>query len=577
MKAIFKKVLSSTLAAAMLFGTAQLGANSDFTIKASAEENTSYTFDEESGTLTMLNDVLDWDNEEALELIAKAKTVYIGKDIKNTDVFFTNNVTGFEIDPENENFCIYDKALYTSDKSRMVAYPCGSDDVDIVLPKECTEISEYCFKDWKHYCEFGESITGLALPVRNDYSLYITDKNQAEALSDYLVASIIYPFSNIYLDKTQTEIDEWQYDDFSAVDFYRSAAGYMLITYLSHRYDSEKMDIIETESSTLFEYGMPFTKEECETYKELLQNMDCWDYTEPTADEFYERYSTDNFEEEFKLWTDCLKRAHDYATETFENYDVFKPISEYNGGICGDNAEWKYDSTTNTLKISGSGSVKDNYSGWDLFRDSITSVEFGNGITSIGANAFEGCSSISDVYIAADNLSLGENAFGTAKPNFIAKDGTTACRAIENAGYNVIRYSLDRTFAEKKKSEEKPVLAFLDAVASENGLNCRYFTKLILDNPEAAYVYFESVNLNDLTGDGIVIDTESKTDCCEQIYFRVEAQDTDGDGQADTVKLSDVEAEKTFVEKVKGFFEKVVEFFSNVFNSIGGFFKNLFN
>ncbi|MBQ3618681.1 MAG: hypothetical protein II939_11070, partial [Bacteroidales bacterium] len=62
-------------------------------------------------------------------------------------------------------------------------------------------------------------------------------------------------------------------------------------------------------------------------------------------------------------------------------------------GTCGDNATWTYDEATKTLTISGTGAMSDYPSDnqpWSSIQD-IQTVIIGNGITTIGENAFYKC------------------------------------------------------------------------------------------------------------------------------------------------------------------------------------------
>ena len=81
---------------------------------------------------------------------------------------------------------------------------------------------------------------------------------------------------------------------------------------------------------------------------------------------------------------------------------------------CGANATWSFDSTTGTLTISGTGTMYDYDNGtqpWYGYKDNITSVEIGNGITSIGNCAFNDCKSLTSVTLPDSVTSIGEFAF----------------------------------------------------------------------------------------------------------------------------------------------------------------------
>ena len=83
-------------------------------------------------------------------------------------------------------------------------------------------------------------------------------------------------------------------------------------------------------------------------------------------------------------------------------------------GTCGTNVYYSYDSTTNTLRIFGTGAMTD-YSGlnmpWFSYREDITTVVIGHGVTSIGECAFINCSSLTSITIPASVTSIGDWAF----------------------------------------------------------------------------------------------------------------------------------------------------------------------
>lgn len=90
-------------------------------------------------------------------------------------------------------------------------------------------------------------------------------------------------------------------------------------------------------------------------------------------------------------------------------------------GKCGNNLTWTLDSN-GTLTISGTGKmwnydlIFDNRSfktsaPWRECYSSITSVVINDGITSIGYNAFRGCSSLTSVTMGNSVTSIGRGAF----------------------------------------------------------------------------------------------------------------------------------------------------------------------
>ena len=93
--------------------------------------------------------------------------------------------------------------------------------------------------------------------------------------------------------------------------------------------------------------------------------------------------------------------------------------SEYAGDIvgfssCGDNVYYLYNSTTHTLNIFGSGAMADYTEGaapWYSYCSNITTVIIGNGVTSIGSNAFNSCNALTSITFGNGVTSIGDRAF----------------------------------------------------------------------------------------------------------------------------------------------------------------------
>jgi len=83
------------------------------------------------------------------------------------------------------------------------------------------------------------------------------------------------------------------------------------------------------------------------------------------------------------------------------------------GGGAGTNVSWQL--CSGVLTISGTGAMTDFSSNsgapWYSYRRSITSVVIESGITTIGDNAFYGCSNLTEVTIPASVTSIGNSTF----------------------------------------------------------------------------------------------------------------------------------------------------------------------
>ena len=81
-----------------------------------------------------------------------------------------------------------------------------------------------------------------------------------------------------------------------------------------------------------------------------------------------------------------------------------------------DTITWQYDSATKTLTVSGSGAM-DDYTPeevpWSAYTLQLEKVVVEEGVTTIGKNAFIGCSRLSDVSLADSVTTIGEYAFAS--------------------------------------------------------------------------------------------------------------------------------------------------------------------
>lgn len=105
--------------------------------------------------------------------------------------------------------------------------------------------------------------------------------------------------------------------------------------------------------------------------------------------------------------------------------------AEENSGTCGENAQWSFDASTNTLTISGTGAMEVDLPygdmPWEKFYGSIYYIVIEEGITHICDNAFEYSGPILDVTIPKSVTSIGASAFkGTALTHIELHDGITS-------------------------------------------------------------------------------------------------------------------------------------------------------
>ena len=132
------------------------------------------------------------------------------------------------------------------------------------------------------------------------------------------------------------------------------------------------------------------------------------------------------------------------------------------GDSCGENMLWELDD--GTLNITGTGemdSYDEGYGSWNNYKDEITSVIIGDGVESIGNNAFEGCVNLQNVNISESVGQIGRGAFNNctslANVNFNGLSDLGCSNAFKDCGklesVNVPECFENNTFCGKNVSK----------------------------------------------------------------------------------------------------------------------------
>ncbi|MCQ2449039.1 MAG: leucine-rich repeat domain-containing protein, partial [Clostridia bacterium] len=89
-------------------------------------------------------------------------------------------------------------------------------------------------------------------------------------------------------------------------------------------------------------------------------------------------------------------------------------VSAATSGICGENLTWAYDDSTYTLTISGTGAMR-NYdfetAPWQSYYNTMKTLNIGTGVTTIGEDAFYGCTGLTSITIGNSVTTIGSDAF----------------------------------------------------------------------------------------------------------------------------------------------------------------------
>ncbi|MBP9988340.1 MAG: leucine-rich repeat domain-containing protein [Ruminococcus sp.] len=282
-------------------------------------------------------------------------------------------------------------------------------------------------------------------------------------------------------------------------------------------------------------------------------------------------------------------------------------------GKCGENAEWIFDKTTDSLKITGSGSVDSATEyGWYDFIDQISYVEIGNGITNVPKNIFSGYPVLKEVYCAKTVSSIGQNAFADC-PNLTfvtvlsdsavvpqnAVSGENAKLVLvcgNNASMKNIASALSAKLICTSYDAEKDALMFNGNLTVYFNAKCHFINNLINELDNVEYVYFDKLSFDGVYTEVLIIPEDSKDiiDTKEEyltlvnVYLYLNVKDSSGkekrisfSDMQEYLENGDYESFFLLIHHDKGeekvsFFEKVVSFFTEAYRFISRIISWLF-
>lgn len=380
----------------------------NLTVVSFAAEEVSY-FDEETGTLYVMTEnwVEDLGNEEIdesfFDFCGKVKTVYVGEEcgtfIYESLLYWFSNLEKIVVDEDCTELFVYDNALYSNrnydgkEVCELVVYPAKCPDKDIVLHPDATGLQAYAFD-----VTIPENGV-VVVPGETEYNLYIVEEGQFEKIkgdSECIYNMMHIKFTNIYVNDTQESIDE------TYLGVYSKAVPVEYFT-MYYQYHMENFDSFWEEktaeiTSKIEKPENPDDPVANKEYDELVRSswldytttFDYEEYTEELHAQMGESAETYEFD---KMLHD---RYYDLYVFCRDRGNPVKPLSTLTSGTCGEGAEWVIDRENGVLSITGNGAISDNYSGFDVFKGIVTTVEIGSGITAIGENVFAGFTALTE-------------------------------------------------------------------------------------------------------------------------------------------------------------------------------------
>ncbi|MBQ5671299.1 MAG: leucine-rich repeat protein, partial [Oscillospiraceae bacterium] len=386
------------------------------------------------------------------EATLSANVKHIGKNAFRNDSF-----KAYVVDANNPNFTSENGILYNKDMTVLLATPVKYEET-FVLPKSVTKIAEDAFRDcrWIGSINFHEGITEIGKNAFHSSTLSavilpstLTGIPDGAFYTDslktiYIPTSVSYigvgAFRGYNLDAHYGGTDEqWAqvvvYGDNNALNGIEKNS-HKLSYRSSWTLDLDKMELVTNESS--MNYPLYAFKDDIRSviinaeYGPISAGIytDWTGLQTVTINSAYIGISENAFAGCTGLTDVYYKNSEEAWVE--HGFDKAFPDSpnltvHYNSypmsGQLGDNLQWSFDRTTNTLTISGWGPMRDFASGearpWDecLRSGNTYDLVIAEGVTSVGAFAFNDYSNVRhtlNVHFPSTVETIGQDAFSFA-------------------------------------------------------------------------------------------------------------------------------------------------------------------
>ncbi|MBR2952989.1 MAG: leucine-rich repeat domain-containing protein [Clostridia bacterium] len=361
-----------------------------------------------------------------------------------------SSLTSITVDPNN-TFYSDDEfgVLFNKDKTELIQYPIGNIAVSYMIPESVTKIGSYAFYDCNKLVNitlpdsitiiddwafgFNKNITSMIIPdsvsVIGNYAFHgcsslksislgngvtkigegafynctsITDVTIPKSVTSLGNIAFIYCFS---LTNITVESDNQYYSsDEYGVLFNKDKTTLIQYPIANTRIAYEIPDGVTTIAEYAFSDSIRLSYL---TFPVSVTSIE--DYAFQNCDELRRVYYYGTEEQ----WNDILIGNNNSKLTSATKYFECKG-DEPGLGTYGDNLTYSYDSRTKTLTISGTGDMVDydyNNQPWDKYYLEAKEVIISEGVTSIGASAFERFWSLEKVTIPDGVTSIGKNAF----------------------------------------------------------------------------------------------------------------------------------------------------------------------
>lgn len=431
--------------------------------------------------------------------------IYIPKSVSEIGyhAFGYSSCSAYLVDEDNQNFANDSYGgLCNKDFTEYISFPRGNTTANIVLPESIETVSPYAFNGDKYLTDL---TMGDNLKTISEYAFYncdylnnITFSSNLEYIGNYAFSSCdVNGFTRLEIPDSVTYIGDSAFYN-SDLEYIKLPAGLTEIQDSTFENNKQLKEIVIPKSVTTI--GQSAFRS---CYASILNVYYCGTQEDWLAIDF--------------------KSGNTALINSTIHYNYGK-----NSGTCGDGLTWYYDTDTKGLIVSGNGAMDDMPSfddyGWYSFKDDIKFVELGDGVTSVGTNAFNGCQNLNEVYLGKSLKSVGDSAFADC-PSLalvtVCSDGfnTSQSSFTGNDGRLTLIYNSANTAAGDYAAQNsvnaipveydsvKKVLSFNGNLTVYDNLQYNFLSRLINSNQQAEYLFF-----NKIVFDGVMPDIISSED-----------------------------------------------------------------
>lgn len=411
---------------------------------------------------------------------------------------FGGQITAYSV-PESNNYLSTDEngVLYNKEKTVLLSVPRASELSEYQVPESVTEIATGAFA----------YASGLDAIICHDG---IT-KIGKSAFRDTKISSFLFS-------ACATEVPEAAFENCTVLEKV-VLSNYVTVIGKEAFWNCDSLDFIDIPETVTAIEERAFYSSGIKSV--ILPNSvvdigkSAFDYCVNLTDVYY----TGTADE----WNSMsIAEGNEYLTSANIHYNFGKTQ-----GDLGENLMWDFDEDTKTLSFYGSGDMLsfdtfEEYP-WYSLKEKIEFVYFGNGVTSVGDNAFNGCTALKEAFLGYTVEKVGVNAFTdcpslalvtacavnfTAEDNSFVGNDERLVLLYNSSSSQILAYAQEKGIKTIAVSYDgaKDVLSFAGDFTVYEDLNYNLLVKLIQNNKATKYLYFEKLVFDGVTSGNFDID-----------------------------------------------------------------------